>query len=233
MVKAVIASYGIVWSMKGRQAVRSEATAIVCGPHSSFVDPLVLVLIDDLPFAVSRSQTVGMPAIGSRYPILLQLSCYMFIWTFYALCSEDSKAVLRLSSTFITNMFCWLKKSPAMDSWSRQGFWVWIHCLEFPVFISTCLWWIMYGCYLMLMALLQSWHCCHNRYLCTEKIKTLGRRQSLNWKDELTQMANGRSFSSSQRAPQLMVRRWYHLNPEHSYQECQYNLCWSDTRMNG
>ncbi|XP_061107958.1 lysophospholipid acyltransferase LPCAT4 [Conger conger] len=63
--RAVFFSLGFLWiRVRGRQAGRAEAPLLAVGPHSSFLDILVL-LPAGLPTVVSRSENCSLPVIGA------------------------------------------------------------------------------------------------------------------------------------------------------------------------
>lgn len=63
--RAVFFSLGFLWvRVKGRQAAPEEAPLLAVGPHSSFLDILV-VLPTGLPTVVSRSENATLPVIGA------------------------------------------------------------------------------------------------------------------------------------------------------------------------
>ncbi|KAJ8382513.1 hypothetical protein SKAU_G00032910 [Synaphobranchus kaupii] len=63
--RAVFFSLGFLWiRVKGRQAAPEEAPLLAVGPHSSFLDILVL-LPSGLPSVVSRSENAKLPVIGA------------------------------------------------------------------------------------------------------------------------------------------------------------------------
>ena len=76
MCLASYASFGIIWRRKGRQVTTAEAAAVILAPHSSFLDVGVgLLMLDELPYAISRAETLNAPLIGSRYLIHSQPQC--------------------------------------------------------------------------------------------------------------------------------------------------------------
>ena len=51
---------------KGKQATSKEAPVLVLGPHSSFVD-LVLIYLNGTPTGVAKAEMSRIPIIGSRF----------------------------------------------------------------------------------------------------------------------------------------------------------------------
>lgn len=64
--RAALVSFGFYWRRKGTEADKSEITAMTIAPHSSFCDTIIMLIIDELPYAISRVENLSIPIIGSR-----------------------------------------------------------------------------------------------------------------------------------------------------------------------
>lgn len=64
---ANFACFGFIWRRIGTPATRTEIVAQVLAPHSSFIDANIVVLMGEVPYAVSRAENLNVPFIGSKF----------------------------------------------------------------------------------------------------------------------------------------------------------------------
>ena len=73
MLQAGYGVFGFRWKLIGKQADQSEASVFVCAPHSTLIDAGIMILLDTIPYAVTREENSKIPIIGSMLLWLLVL----------------------------------------------------------------------------------------------------------------------------------------------------------------